>query len=305
MLPVWTLNGGGRGGDGFRLQGVEFDGFVTLQDDTDTIHLPWHILPHRAADVTPDTTEVDLKNGSGKVVLKNHDGAVDGRVDVFSLMGTSRRIPKRQLPGPGDNFAVIDIKSVGARLVGTGLGPSIQFAINTFGVRAHPNYPAEFDIYLDANRDGTPDYVVFNVENGGFAATGQNVVGVFNFATNAATIFFFTDADLDSSNVILTAPLSALGLSPSSKFDFSVFAFDNYFTGNLTDAIEGLTYTPAAPRFVAFGVPTTGVPVGGKSTLTIQSVPGGDAASPSQTGILLMYRDGRGNHEADVIRVER
>src|SRR6185436_13161242 len=152
-------------------------------------------------------------------------------------------------------------------------GPAIQFAVNTFGVRAHPNYPAEFDIYIDANRDGTPDFVVFNLENGGFAATGQNVVGVFNLAANTASIFFFTDADLDSSNVILTAPLSAMGLNANSKFDFSVFAFDNYFTGNLTDAIEDLTYTPALPRFVAFGVPPSGVPAGGSSTLTIQSVP--------------------------------
>jgi subtilisin family serine protease len=305
LLPVWTLNGGSRGGDGFRLQGVEFDGFVTLQDDTDTIHLPWHILPHRAAAVTPNSDEVDLNQGSGQVVLNNNDGAVNGRVDVFSLMGTNRKIPKRQLPGPGDAFAVIDLKSVGARLVDLGpTGPGIQFAINTFGVRAHPNYPAEFDIYIDANRDGTPDYVVFNLENGGFAATGQNVVGVFNFATNSASIFFFTDADLDSSNVILTAPLSALGLSPSSKFDFSVYAFDNYFTGNLTDAIENLTYTANTPRFVAFGVPASGVPVGGSSTLTIQSVPGGDVASPSQTGVLLMYRDGKVKQEADAIRVE-
>src|SRR5690349_20545733 len=28
-LPVWMLNGGSLGGDGFRLQDVEFDGFVT------------------------------------------------------------------------------------------------------------------------------------------------------------------------------------------------------------------------------------------------------------------------------------
>jgi subtilisin family serine protease len=304
MLPVWTLNGGSRGGDGLRLQEVEFDGFVTLRDDTDTIHVPWHILPHRAADVTPDFTDVHLKEGSGHVVLRNHAGAVDGRVDVFSLVGTSRKIPKRLLPGPGDSFAVIDIKAVGARLVDTALGPGVQFAVNTFGVRAHPNYPAEFDIYIDANRDGKPDYVVFNLENGGFAVTGQNVVGVANLATRAITVFFLTDADLNSSNVILTAPLSALGLTPSSKFDFSVFAFDNYFTGDLTDSIEDLTYTPAAPRFVAFGVPASGVPVGGNSTLTIQSVPGGDVASPSQTGILLMYRDGRVRQEADVIRIQ-
>jgi len=171
-------------------------------------------------------------------------------------------------------------------------------------VRAHPNYPAEFDIYIDANRDGVPDYVVFNLENGGFGVTGQNVVSVVNLATNAGSIFFFTDADLDSGNAILTAPLSALGLTASSTFDFSVFAFDNYFTGNLTDAIVNMTYTPSTPRFAASGAPATGVPVGGTSILNIKAVNGGDAASPSQTGILLLYRDAKTKHEADAIEVE-
>jgi minor extracellular serine protease Vpr len=115
-------------------------------------------------------------------------------------------------------------------------------------------------------------------------------VAVHNLSTTVSTVFFFTDADLDSAIAILTAPLSALGLNAGSRFDFSVFAVDNYFTGNSTDAIEGLTYTPSTPRFVASGVPATGVPVGGRSTLTIQTVPGGDDASPSQTGILLIYR---------------
>ncbi|PYS20395.1 MAG: hypothetical protein DMG11_29625, partial [Acidobacteria bacterium] len=297
-LPIWTLNGGSRGGDGFRLQDFEFDGYITLTSGTQTVRLPWHVLPHRAAAVAPDTDHVNLKKGPATVVLSNKDGAVNGRVDAFSLLGESRKIPKRQLPGPGDNFAIIDLKAVGARLV---RGPGIQFAVTTFGTRSHPNYPAEFDIYIDSNRDGVFDYVVFNLENGGFAATGQNVVAVVNLATGVGSIFFFTDADLDSSNAILTAPLSALGLNASSKFDFSVLAFDNYFTGNLTDSIVGLTYTPSTPRFVASGVPATGVPVGGKSTLTIQAVPGGDAASPSQTGILLMYRDAKTNHEADTI----
>ena len=141
----------------------------------------------------------------------------------------------------------------------------------------------------------------FGLLTTGTTLTGQNAVAVVNLATGAGSIFFFTDADLDSSNAILTAPLSALGLNASSKFDFSVFAFDNYFTGAQTDQIEGLTYTPSTPRFVASGVPATGVPKGGKSTLTIQAVPGGDVASPSQTGILLMYRDAKTNREADTI----
>src|SRR5262249_23732855 len=157
--------------------------------------------------------------------------------------------------------------------------PVIQFAINTWGVRTHPNYPAEFDIYIDSNRDGSPDYVVFNLENGGLGATGQNVVAVLDLSTSVATIFYYTDADLNSANAILPAPLAALGMNADSRFDFSVLAFDNYFTGNLTDSIVGMTYTPSSPRFAVSGFPATVVSVGGSNTLNIQAVPGGDVAS--------------------------
>jgi len=302
-LPVWTLNGGLRGGDGFRLQGVEFDGYIGIADATDNIHVAWHVLPHRAADVSPASTSVTLSGGAGTLSLSNA-GTIGGRTDVFSLMGTSGKIPKKFLPNPGDNFAVVDLRAVGTRLVGIGGGNfGVQFAVNTFGARPHPNYPAEYDIYIDKNRDGVFDYVVFNLENGAFGSTGQNVDAVFNLATGTASIFFFTDADLDSANAILTAPLAAMGMTPSTQFDFSVFAFDNYFTGALTDSIEGMTATLDTPRFVGSGIPATGVPAGGSSTLTINAIPGGDVASPSQSGLLLMYRDSKGQQEASPILV--
>jgi len=301
-LPVWTLDGGLRGGDGFRLQGVEFDGYIGIADATDNIHVAWHVLPHRAAAVSPASTSVTLAGGAGTLSLSN-TGTIGGRTDVFSLMGTSGKIPPPFLPGPGDNFAVVDLRAVGTRLVATGLGDGVQFAVNTFGARAHPNYPAEFDVYIDKNRDGKFDYVVFNLEFGAFGSTGQNVTAVYNLATGSAPIFFFTDADLDSANAILTAPLAAMGMTKSTQFDFSVFAFDNYFTGFLTDSIEGMTATLDTPRFVGFGIPATGVPAGGSSTLTINAVPGGDVASPSQSGLLLMYRDSKGQQEASPILV--
>jgi subtilisin family serine protease len=304
MLPVWTLNGGPFGGDGFRLQEVEFDGYVSIADGSDDVHVAWQILPHRAAAVTPASTEVRLRRGTANLELSNEEGAVDGRVDVFSLLGTSDQIPEELLPGPGDNFAVTDLKSVGARLVSIGGGQfGIQFAVNTFGTRAHPNYPAEFDILVDSNRDGTDDFAIFNLELGGFGVTGQNVVAVGPLPAGPFSIFFFTDADLNSGNAILTVPLSALHLMPSTQFDFSVFACDNYFTGLCFDAVTGMTYTAGTPRYVGSGIPPTGVPAGGNSTLTIQAVPSGSTASPSQTGLLLMYRDARPDHEADAITV--
>ena len=301
-LPVWTLNGGSQGGNGPLLQGVEFDGYIDIADDFDTIHVPWHVLPHKAAAVAPDRDQVRLVNGTGGLELTNQ-GAVDGRVDVFALTGTSSRIPKDELPGPGDNFAVVDLRAVGVRGVIASGQPAIQFGITTNGARSHPNYPAEFDVFIDNNRDGTFDYAIFNLENGGFGVTGQNVIAVVNLATNAGIARFFADADIDSANLIATALLSDVGLAPGTPFDFSVFAFDNYFTGEVTDAIEGMTYTLALPRFIASGVPTTGVPVGGTSTLTIAEQPGGDEASPSQAGFLLLYRDALRRKEASIVRV--
>jgi subtilisin family serine protease len=306
-LPAWTMNGGPNGGNGALLNLPEYDGYVTIADSHDVVHLPWHILPHRSANVQPATKDLHLNGALIKnLALTNTGGAVAGRVDSFYLMGTSAQIPSVFQPHPGDNYAVIDLRRVGARLVNVGGGNfGVQFAINTFGQRAHPNYPAEFDIYIDTDNDGEFDYVVFNSENGGFGVTGQNVVTVVNLATGDATTRFFADADLVSSNMIMTATLADLGIGdPTQPFTFFVFAFDNYFTGALTDFVGPMQIALANPRFFGSGVPSAGVPVNGTSNLTVQRFASGDAASPDQTGLLLMYRDGRNGMEADAVTIE-
>ena len=167
-------------------------------------------------------------------------GVLPGRVEVFSLTGTSPKIGSALLPGPGDNFAVIDLNAVGVRLVDIGGGQfGVQFAINTFGERSHPVYPGGFEVDIDTNDDGIPDFAVYNRENGTFASTGQTLVAVQNLSTGSAAAYFYADADLNSGNMILTAPLSALGgLSPSTPISFYVLAYDNYFTGTVTDVID-------------------------------------------------------------------
>jgi hypothetical protein len=226
-------------------------------------------------------------------------GVADGLAEVFSLTGTSSRIPRSQLPQPGDNFAVVDLRAVGVRLAGP---DAIQFGISTSSPRAHPNYPAEFDVYIDTNLDGVPDFVLFNAELGGFGVTGQNVVYVANLATGTATAYFYIDADLDSTNAILTAPLSVMGMTPDTQFNFSIYAFDNYFSGALTDLVENMTYTPSRPRFAA-STDGLAVPSHSVASLSVTSVAGGAQASPSQTGLLLLYRDSDPQQESQAVAV--
>ncbi len=315
-LPAWTLNGGREGGNGALLTTFEFDGYLNIADPTDTVHVAWQVLPHRAAAVGPMPKKIKLgKDGLGSLELRNRS-ALNARFDVFSLTGTSRKIHKKGLPQPGDNFAVIDLAAVGVRAATANGVPVLQFGITTFGERSHPNYPAEFDVYVDANRDGKADYLIFNSENGGFGVTGENVVSVLNLSTNTQVTQFFADADLDSANMIYTALLSDLGLTPNTTFDFVVLAFDNYFTGFVTDAIgsvnvnadniflvNAMTFRLDTPRFVALGVPAAGVPAGGSTVLTIQELEGGVQASPSQTGLLFLYRDAAPTKEAETIEV--
>ena len=258
-LPTWTLNGGSGGGDGAALNGPEYDGYITLTAGSEKITVPWHVLPRKAAET--DAT-LSQKGKPGPTVKLRNRGAEFGEYEAFSLAGVSRRVPRSELPQPGDNFAIIDMRAVGVRHLPAAVfgADYLEFAINTNGRRAHPNYPAEFDVYLDTTGDGVPDFVVYNAENGGFGVTGQNLTYLANLTTGVATAYFYTDADLNSGNVIMTVPMAAMGLAVGKTIGIDVFAFDNYFSGNLTDEITGMRFTPGIPRFGVVGLPFGSVP---------------------------------------------
>ena len=299
-------NSGGNLGNGPLLNGPEIDGYLTLSDGTDTLSLPWHILPHKASNVVPATTSLALGGAaSGVLNLTNNGAATAATVDVYSLDATSPKIDAGFQPRPGDNYAIIDLKSVGTQYCPGCAGPGadlVLFAINTWGQRSHPNYPAEFDVYIDTNNDGNFDFVLYTIENTGFAATGQNVVVLLNLNTNTSVIRYFSISDLSSANVIMPARLSDLGITGATQFSYQVFAFDNYFTGSLTDVSNPVTLTLNAPRFAPAEDFFT-ISVGGAKALTVNRNVAGDAASPSQSGLLLMYYDGKTGAEASAITV--
>ena len=171
-------------------------------------------------------------------------------MSVFSLTGTGTQFPASVLPAPGSDYAVINLQAVGLRLVCADAACdafAVQFAVNTFGQRSHPDVPAEFDVIIDVNNDGVPDLDVFNGDIGfittGTTFSGQNGVFVVDLTPPSGPVasgpYFYTIADLDSADAILTAPLGALstsnGLSLGISTPFTFFlglASDNFFTGN-------------------------------------------------------------------------
>ena len=300
-LPAWLLNGGSQGGNGAGLNSPEVDGYITLTAGAEKLSVPWHVLPRPAA--ATDAQWADRRGTALSARLSNPGRAV-GEYELFSLMATSPRLPASALPDPGDNFAAIDLRAVGTRFIGADLcgaaGGCLEFAINTFGRRAHPVYPAGFQVEIDTNGDGVVDYVVYNDENGGFAVTGQSVVFVQKIGAATASAFFFADADLNSGNMTMTVPMAALGLAPGTTINFSVLVFDIYFSGRLSDSVENLRFTPGAARFNAVGLPFGEVPARGNLRVEATRAAVSDAQS-SEAGLLFMYRRNT-DREADVLR---
>jgi len=177
----------------------------------------------------------------------------------------------------------------------------IEFAINTNGRRAHPAYPGGFEVDIDTNGDGLADFAVYNSELGAFGTSGQTVVNVVDLATGAGGIYYYADADLNSGNIILTAPASVMGLTPGQTISFDVLAYDNYFSGNVSDSIAGMRFTPGNPRYAAASGITGSVPRLSSANLPVVASTVADTAS-SESGLLLMYRRNAVS-EADAIRL--
>lgn len=314
-LAAWPFDSVGANGAGATLNDPEFDGWVTAKAGKETLRVGWTVLPRKAADVSaPKTVKLTKQSGSGKdskskkndkklaasIPLKNKSSVASGVVEVFALGGTSPDLPESPAGGPGtpgSNAAVIDLAAVGVRQVGTGSGSAVQFAIATHERRTVLPYPAEFDVYLDSDNDGVDDFVLYNGEVNGFAVTGQTVVWVYNLETNTQAGYYYVDGGFHSSTQIFTAPAAAIGLVEGQTFAYSVYAYDNYFTGVLTDAVEGVTHTWGQQKYTV--AEDAEVPPG--KTVQLKIAPSGATGATSQSGVLLINRSAASKDFAAVV----
>ncbi len=298
-LAEWPFtHAAGFTGAGSELNAPEFDGLVKAVSGSETLHLGWTVLPERSADVS---TSGSVEAGA-QLTLTNASTVLDGAAQVFGLTGTSPKLPKPAPGTPGSagsGVAVIDLQAAGVRDdVATDI---VQFAVAGWQRQAVPLYPAGYEIDVDTNRDGTADFAVFQQEASGFGLSGQSVVQVLNIATQTTSAFFFTDANFDSSTQVLSAPLSALGLTRGSTFDFSVIAFDNYFSATASDEITGQTWTVGSAKYaLQGGAEELSVPAGASTKVTVSSNP--TAGESSSTGLLFLY-DNAVTRDAQAVRV--
>lgn len=315
------------------LTAYEYDGFLTIDGGADNVvRMPWQVLPRKAA------ANYVSSHGSRTVTLRNAAQYKSGDVDVFALFDQSVNncevvdsegncIEPDYVPGilPGINSTAIDLKEVGLRdYVVSGINAAfglpaapygeindqvIDFALTVHDkpYRASQNYPVGFEIRIDSNNDGTLDYIVFNADQAR-GTDGRNMVFVQDVnpadGTRATRPYLYADTCFNSQNWILPVPAAAIGLVNSQQFAFRVLAYDNYFTARVWDAspFDGgfHTFTLGTPKYrsttTAFHIRTEG-----SYRLHFAQPSAGAVRSPSQIGLLFMYRDAEEGRESDSV----
>jgi minor extracellular serine protease Vpr len=297
-LDPWTLNSGAEGANGGLLTRLEYDGYITLtniDDPNETIHLPWHILPRGAG-------EIGLGWQDGLVQLYNNGESVS-TVEAYSLIGENG---KQSAGGPGEDNPKPDLRYVGYATYPVEAGvcsanPSfvMAFAANTFEPQTHANHPFSFEIDIDADQNGTVDYAVFTAEQpfGSLGLDGRNVTYVQNMATGKLSTYFYTDHQIQSGNTVMFICGEQIGMNAANFFDpmnITALAVDNYFTGMVTDAIDGITISPLGERYLALfeqgGIGTTFLAP--KQGDRLRFVDYGATTNNTESGLMLLYRDG-------------
>jgi minor extracellular serine protease Vpr len=298
-LPGNFMSSGSQGANPAALTANEFDGYLVLDDGHHPIHLPWHVLPRKAAQVTPDTTAI-VPGSFPQVIGLDNTGLGTAQNDAYALLAVS---PQGTRGGRGEQMPSPSIRAVGINTFPVPAGfcsanPSFlwAFAVNTWERQRHL-LPVSHQIWLDVNQDGVDDFVVLNRDLSGFGtiSDGRQVSWVLNLATGAASAFFFAEHSTNTGNTVLLICGEQIGMNADNLLDtrvnMDVIAQDFYY-GGPSDFVGGLTVTPLGERFfgVANDVPGNSYDPAGLAVYDFGAFPGN---SP-ELGLLLITNGDRG-----------
>lgn len=199
---------------------------------------------------------------SATIKLVNSGGALAAPVDFYTWgLKDGKDVPKLT---PGSGF---DLRAAGVSSFADGDDQLLVFAVNNY-TRWSNAVTSEFDVEIDADGDGAPDWIVFSHDSGA-VRTGSfdGLAEVFVADLATGDLFasgFLASAPTDSSTLLLPVWASDLGLSAETgAFSYTVSSYS--LEGDGSDTFSGsAVYNPWA-KAIEDGQYVT-VPVAGKKT---------------------------------------
>jgi subtilisin family serine protease len=254
------------------------------------LKVPYFLVPRVSSNVDA-ALALPKKATTGVVALTNQHSAIPATADFYAW----------GLEDPKEKLGRFDVRAVGVQSFSDG---TVVFAVNTYKAWSTP-VSDEFDIAIDSNGDGQPDYIVFNVDFGLLttgAFSGQEVAAVVNLATNGIAVNFLTVASTDSSTMLLPVTAASIGISTSNpRFTYGVTGFD--FFGDGVDQVPGsASYNVFSPSV------STGqfAEVAPNATVSVPvAVDKTEAALTPALGFMIVTQDNKnGPQEAKLLKVK-
>ncbi len=237
----------------------EVAGLVTLtpasnQDNSGvTLTVPYYLVPLARSQVSSTlANSFGIGSPSTTAQVSNTSTAVNGSADFYAW----------GLSGGNSGLGAAGLRAVGVQSYSDTLGRKVLvFAVNSFAPWAYMGTTIEFDILLDVNGDGIPDYDIFSDDYGSFtagAASGQVAAFVENLATKTFFVNFFAPAPDNGSTILLPVFASTVGVNAGNpRFSYSAESFDalgnsDYIAGPakfnaFQNSITTATYVSLAP----------------------------------------------------------
>ncbi len=295
LLPGNFMNSGSMGAEPAALTANEFDGYLTLDDGVQPIHLAWQVLPRKSSELKARQT-LNLGGGTDTVSLTN-TGVGAAQNDAYSLVAVSDQLPRG---GQGEQMPTPDLRAVGVNTIPVPGGfcsaaPSFLwlFAINTWEPQSHL-MPVSHWIWLDVDQDGLDDYVILNRDVSLTSTSdGRQLTWVLNLATGVADAFFFAEHATNTGNTVMIICAEQIGMGAAdmlaTNVDVFVNAMDFYF-GGPGDNVDGITITPLGERY--FGIPddVAGKASGSMTVIDFGPFPG----NSDELGVMLVTNGDRG-----------
>lgn len=202
-----------------------------------------------------------------------------------------------------------DVRSYGASYDKS--SGTLAFGVQTAGPDANPGAVTNVEVLIDTDRDGEPDFLVYNAKSAAVDATFATTVDLAKAALDDPDVDPVVDVQplnggapgqdvntFDSSVKVLTVAAKAIG--SSKKFDYTVLTESAYAPGAATsgssvvDETKTATFDPSKPKLAFSQDGTSGVLFADADSLTVTR-----ASGVTKATVLLLHLDNAAGKQAD------
>jgi minor extracellular serine protease Vpr len=218
----------------------------------------------------------------------SNNGIHDGTADVYAW----------GIHDGSETDAPMDVRDVGVQSFDAGSDKQLVFLINTWGQATNQSVN-EYDVLIDTNHDGQPDFVVFGFDLGAVLTgsfNGQYASFTLDVSSGDIVDSFYADAPMNGSTIELPTMASDLGLT--GGFAYTVNAF-SIVPGGIVDTTGTASFNPFNPA-VSSG-DFASVPAGGSASLPLSLNRGLQQSTHTLGWLVASVDDANGAAQADEV----